>query len=148
MAPKQYDLASTIKVLAKCAELRALRPGTRGRRQTKNLMSKSQDAKPGSQQQEVVPRSVKLMLEKYNKHYAETPPHKRKRVDVACVINATSIKRAAEELEELARTIREGGVGYVGSGGGYYVTIAWATTKRHNAALSQAATTRKDTNAK
>lgn len=90
------------------------------------------DAPGVSVQQVVVPRSVKLMLDKYNKHYADNPPHKRKRVDVACVIHATSIKRAAKELEELARTIREGGVGYVGSGGGYYMTIAWATTKRHN----------------
>ena len=82
----------------------------------------------------VMPRSVKLMLEKYNKNYADYPPHKRKRLEVSCVIQATGIERLAQELEELARTLREGGVGYMGSGGGYYVTAAYAVTKRRDAA--------------
>lgn len=80
----------------------------------------------------VMPRSVKLMLEKYNKNYAHHPPHERKRLEVACVIQATGIERLAQELEELARTLREGGVGYMGSGGGYYMTLAYAVTNRHN----------------
>ncbi len=78
-----------------------------------------------------MPRSVKLMLEKYNKNHWEKQPHKRKRLEVSCVIQATGIERLARELEDLARTLRESGApGYVGSGGGYYTTMAYAVTKR------------------
>lgn len=94
--------------------------------------SKSQTLAPVALQAVVIPCSVKLMLEKYNKNYAHHPPHERKRLEVACVIQATGIERLAQELEELARTLREGGVGYMGSGGGYYMTLAYAVTKRHN----------------
>ena len=97
--------------------------------------SRSNDAAErasGSLKRVVMPRSVNLMLDKYNKNYAHHAPHKRKRIEVACVIQATGIERLAQELEELARTLREGGVGYVGSGGGYYMTMAYAVTKRQN----------------
>lgn len=93
-------------------------------------------ARADSLQEVGMPRSVQLMLEKYNKNYAHHAPHKRKRLEVACVIQATGIERLAQELEDLARTLREGGVGYMGSGGGYYMTMAYAVTKRHNAEVS------------
>jgi hypothetical protein len=38
---------------------------------------------------------------------------------------AWNTRRAS--FEELAATLREGGIGYVGHGGGYYISIAWAS---------------------
>lgn len=74
------------------------------------------------------PDSVINMLDKFGR---SLPPHKRKRIEMACVIHATSTEGIAQELEELARTAREGGIGYCGHGGGYYISISYACCKRN-----------------
>lgn len=73
------------------------------------------------------PKSVQLMLEKLSR---SNPPHKRKKIEFATVIYATSVEQAARELEELAHDLREGGVGWVSHGGGYYMSRAWASCER------------------
>lgn len=70
-----------------------------------------------------IPNSVSQMLQKFSK---SNPPHSRKRIEVACVIHATDIEKAARELEELAITLREQGTGFVGHGSGYYMSITYA----------------------
>jgi hypothetical protein len=50
---------------------------------------------------------------------------------MACIITATSPKRIAEELEELAHEMRNNDCfGYVGNGVGYYASITYASCKR------------------
>lgn len=75
-----------------------------------------------------VPKSVEMMLEKFNRR---KEPHHRKRYQVAVVVHATSVKRLIGELEEVIRNLEEGGVGYVGSGVGYYATYHYASTKEN-----------------
>jgi hypothetical protein len=76
---------------------------------------------------EGVPRAVRLMMDKFA---ASLRPHKRKRIEVACVVHATTVEVAAEELEELAFRLRESGLGYMGHGSGYRVSIAYSSCKR------------------
>ncbi len=71
-----------------------------------------------------MPRAVKLMLEKF---YMSLPPHKRKKVEFACVIHATTPDRIAVELEQLADNIREYGCGYKSHGAGYFMSVASAS---------------------
>lgn len=73
------------------------------------------------------PKSVQMMLDKLSR---SNPPHKRKKIEIATVIYATSVERAARELEALARDLREDGVGWVSHGSGYYMSMAWASCKR------------------
>ena len=72
------------------------------------------------------PESVRLMLNKFRR---SLPPNPRKKIQVACVIYATTPGKAAMELEELAHSIREANPGFVGHGGGYYMSISYAVIK-------------------
>lgn len=67
------------------------------------------------------------MLEKLSR---SNPPHKRKKIEFAAIIYATSVEHAARELEELAHDLRGSGVGWVSHGSGYYMSRAWASCKR------------------
>lgn len=74
----------------------------------------------------ITPISVKLMLEKFS---ASKPPHDRKTMQLAAVIHATDADNIVWCLEDLIQRIKDGGIGYSGSGTGYYGSITWASTE-------------------
>lgn len=79
----------------------------------------------------VMPKSVELALQKFNKNRL---PHERKTLEVACIIHATNVENAIWCLEELAQRLREGSVDYMGHGCGHDMSMAWASVdKGHNA---------------
>lgn len=76
-----------------------------------------------------LPKSIESILERDARN---NPPHARKKLELACLIRATSREMLARELEELAQTIRRepGSVGTVSNGAGYYMTMTCAVTER------------------
>lgn len=73
-----------------------------------------------------LPNSVRLMLRKFN---ARPAPHERKKLEVACVIHATTPKEAIFFLSDLIHQLEEDASGSVGSGVGHGGSITYAITK-------------------
>ncbi len=73
-----------------------------------------------------LPKSVKLMLRKFNGRPA---PHERKKLEVACVVHATSKREAIFYLQDLIHQLNEDASGSVGSGVGYGGSITYAITR-------------------